>query len=785
MTLTRLRPELRLRTSLMLLMVLAAALTFGLVGGAILSLRLPQVEQRALEQLQRRALNTARLLDLDLSGIEAQLRPLGHLLAQTAATEPQPVLDALTRPDSPFVAVFLLEASGRVQALGLRGGRAEAKTELRGADFSGNALFRALRERGAASNATLWSDKYLSTLAGTTTVALALPIDQRMLIAELDLARMLTKLERASQDAEAEVMIVDGRGQWLASTRSAVSSTERHLNYANLASVQMLDRGEAAPGREELFGEPRLVSAVRPDLLGWSIIASASAGWGQYSYRVTVLLVVAGFGGALAISMLLAPWWAAVFTRPVQALIARAHAVAGGDYLGAWPGRGPIRELNQLGADLARMVKTIQTHGERLRATLDSAPAVSVQWYSLEGRVLYWNQASESMYGYSARQALGAELREQPLMYLGEAQVQAFLGILATLDHDGGSFGPAEFELRHRKGHAVIVLASIFPVPGEQGQKIFVCMDVDITAAKRSEAEILRLNQGLEARVAERTEALTAANEELQTTVEYLKATQAQLVRSEKLAALGRLVAGVAHELNTPLGNGLMVISTLRESLRNLQTEMNQGLRRSTLESFVAQADQGSDIAERNLRRAAELVANFKQVAVDQTSAQRRQFTLKEIVGEALLMLSPTTRKTPHHLRTVLEENISMDSYPGALVQVLSNLVENALVHGLAECAEGEIMICTEAAAPGEARIVISDNGCGIPPEHLGRIFDPFFTTRMGRGGSGLGLHVVHELVGSVLGGRISVNSAPGAGARFVIELPLSAPVQVTQPGDL
>ncbi|MDI4634857.1 PAS domain S-box protein [Pelomonas sp. V22] len=778
------RIELRLRTSLMLLMVLAAALTFGLVGGAILSLRLPQVELRAQEQLRARALSTARLLDLDLSGIEAQLRPLSHLLA-SAAADPQPVLDALTRADSPFVAVFLLEASGRVQSLGLRDGRAETRGELRGADFSGNPLFRAMQERGSAGNGALWSDKYLSTLAGTTTVALALPVDRRLLIAELDLGRMLTKLEHASKEAEAEVLIVDGRGQWLASTRSAFSSTERHLNYANMASVQALDRGEAGPGREMLFGETRLISAVRPALLGWSIIASAPAGWGQYSYRVTVLLVLAGFGGALAISMLLAPWFATLFTRPVQALIARAHAVADGDYLGAWPGRGPIRELNQLGADLARMVKTIQTHGERLRATLDSAPAVSVQWYSPDGRVLYWNQASESMYGYSASQALGAELREQPLMYLDGAQVQAFLDILATLDRDGGNFGPAEFELRHRDGQPVHVLASVFAVPGERGQKVFVCMDVDITAAKRNEAEILRLNQGLEARVAERTEALTAANEELQTTIEYLKATQQQLVRSEKLAALGRLVAGVAHELNTPLGNGLMVITTLRESLRALQAEMSQGLRRSTLDSFVAQAEQGSDIAERNLRRAAELVANFKQVAVDQTSAQRRQFTLKEIVGEALLMLSPTTRKTPHRLRTVLAENISMDSYPGALVQVLSNLVENALVHGLAECAEGEILICTEAGAPGQARIVISDNGCGIPPEHLGRIFDPFFTTRMGRGGSGLGLHVVHELVGSVLGGRISVYSSPGAGARFVIELPLAAPLQVTQPGDL
>ena len=903
-----LRPELPLRTSLMLLMVLAAALTFFLVGGLILWLRLPQVETRAREQLQQRAQSTARLLELDMAGIEAQLRPSAHLLRAYPAQASEPVLQALTQADSPFVAVFLLDPLGRVQSLGLRKDPSgQAARELSGADFSANPLFRDLQadtaRRPGAS--VLWSDKYLSALAGTAAVAMAMPVDHRVLIAELDPARMLTKLEGATRDAESEVLIIDGRGQWLASTRGDTSETERHLNYANLASVQALLHGQPPPLHEQLGGSKLLVGAVRPSALGWTIIASAPSGWGQYSYRVTVLLVIGGFGGALLISLLLAPLWATRFTRPVRALIARAHAVAEGDYASPWPARGTIRELNQLGTDLSRMVHTIQTHGERLRATLDSAPAVSVQWYSREGRPLYWNKASEAMYGYSAEQALSASVREQPLMYRDAAQVEQFLAVLDEIARTGQAFGPAEFTLRHREGHDVIVLASLFAIPGEQGEPVFVCMDIDISAAKRAEAtlrtserkldavfnaspapmsvsdadngfrllaankawerqfrrersqvlglngaemglwahaadrqrllealagdsevhgleaelltgdgqallcridasikdiggerlllmmatditeqrrneqEVRQLNSRLEARVAERTEALSSANEELQTTVEYLKATQKQLVRAEKLAALGRLVAGVAHELNTPLGNGLMAISTLRDKLKSMQHEFTGGsLRRSTLDDFLQHAQQGSDITERNLRRAAELVASFKQVAVDQTSSLRREFALDEVVNEVLLVLSPTTRKTPHQLRCQLAPNLRLDSYPGALVQVLGNLIENALIHAFDAAHPGEILIEARADGPGRVCLSVTDNGCGIADEHLGRIFDPFFTTRLGQGGSGLGLHVVHELVCNVLGGAIRTESRVGQGTRFELELPLVAPLQ-------
>lgn len=287
-----------------------------------------------------------------------------------------------------------------------------------------------------------------------------------------------------------------------------------------------------------------------------------------------------------------------------------------------------------------------------------------------------------------------------------------------------------------------------------------------------------RLNVDLESRVERRTGDLARANHELLEAIESLKLAQGELVRSEKLAALGSLVGGIAHELNTPIGNGVMAVSTLHDQVRDFRCEMASGLRRSTLEAFVDRVERGSEIAVRNLQRANELITSFKQVAVDQTSVQRRPFILSEVVDEILLTLQPTLKRTPYRVRSVISAGLAMDSYPGPLGQVLTNLLTNALVHGFEGRREGLIEIRAEPCGEEQVCLSVSDDGAGIPPDMLDRVFDPFVTSKLGRGGTGLGLHIVWNTVTVVLGGSISVDSTPDQDTCFRIILPVVAPSQ-------
>ena len=198
------------------------------------------------------------------------------------------------------------------------------------------------------------------------------------------------------------------------------------------------------------------------------------------------------------------------------------------------------------------------------------------------------------------------------------------------------------------------------------------------------------------------------------------------------------------------------------------------------LQDFLENARQAADIITRNLVRAGALVTSFKQVAVDQTSSQRRTFELASVVSEILLTLGAVIKKTRCHIAVNVPANILLESYPGPLGQVISNLITNALVHAFEPDTSGDIVIHAELQANGNfVELSVRDNGLGIPPENQRRIFDPFFTTRLGQGGSGLGLHIVHNIVGGVLGGKIKVHSTLGQGTEFCMTLPIVAPQHI------
>ena len=289
---------------------------------------------------------------------------------------------------------------------------------------------------------------------------------------------------------------------------------------------------------------------------------------------------------------------------------------------------------------------------------------------------------------------------------------------------------------------------------------------------------IQRRAEQLERLIDRRTAELTQAKDSAERALRQLQSAQDELVAREKMASLGQLVAGVAHEINTPVGVALTASSYLSERSDALRAALASGsLSRSELAGFIEQTHEASTMIGQNLERASSLVRSFKQVSVDRSSDDRRRFDLGDNLRAVVSSLELTWKRRPVQLSLSCEGRIELDSYPGALGQVITNLIQNALLHAF-DGTRGGTMRLSAALADGErVRIVFEDDGHGIAKDALARVFEPFFTTRRSQGGSGLGLHIVYNLVTVKLGGRIEAQGEPGAGMRFVLLLPLRAPM--------
>gem|GEM_PF-2293755 len=274
--------------------------------------------------------------------------------------------------------------------------------------------------------------------------------------------------------------------------------------------------------------------------------------------------------------------------------------------------------------------------------------------------------------------------------------------------------------------------------------------------------------------VRERTAQLVERTDQLSKALDDLKAAQNQLVEAEKMAALGGLVAGVAHEINTPVGVGVTAASLLEDKTTAFRTIYQGGqMKRSDLEKYLDTAGQSSTMILNNLNRAAELIQSFKQVAVDQSSEERREFPLKTYLEEILLSLHPKLKKTQLTTQINGDDSLTLDSYPGAFSQIVTNLVMNSLLHAYEPDDQGQIAFDFRQSG-SRLTFEYNDNGKGIPTENLSKIFEPFFTTKRTQGGSGLGLHIIYNLVTQRLGGTIRCESKIGSGTRFIIEMPTS-----------
>jgi PAS domain S-box-containing protein len=418
-----------------------------------------------------------------------------------------------------------------------------------------------------------------------------------------------------------------------------------------------------------------------------------------------------------------------------------------------------------------RAEEALRNSQQQFAAMFHASPvSMSLARFGDEYMIVDANKAFERLYICSRIDAIGRDALD-PTAYCDPADRGSIIDILQRTGHID------RFETWMILGdgsRALIQLSgNVFELGGEQ---FVILTGEDVTEKHHIENEILELNANLEERVIKRTDELQQANQELATTLETLNMAQEELVRSEKLAALGSLVAGIAHELNTPIGNSLMVASTLVDRTRAFNDSYANGLKRSVLESYIADTNKAGDILVRNLYRAADLVTSFKRVAVDQTSSQRRSFSLSEVISEIILTLSPTIRKTAFIVTQDIPDDILMDSYPGPLGQVITNMVNNALLHGFEDRSSGTVTINAQPTMEGWVELIIKDDGVGIPASNLNRIFDPFFTTKLGAGGSGLGLNITHNIVTSVLGGRIRVQSEVGVGTIFILTLPTAAP---------
>jgi signal transduction histidine kinase len=281
-----------------------------------------------------------------------------------------------------------------------------------------------------------------------------------------------------------------------------------------------------------------------------------------------------------------------------------------------------------------------------------------------------------------------------------------------------------------------------------------------------------------------RSREVQEANRALRRANENLVTMQAELSRAERLSSLGLMVAGVAHELNTPLGSASLALSTLSQAVATLQQRLAAGLRRSDLDGFLEEARQAAGLADTAVRRASGLVQRFKQVAVDRTSMERRVFDLAEIVLDADPRLRKWDAGQLISLRLDLQPGLQMNSYPGPLEQVVTNLLTNALTHAFNGKTGGSIVI--QAHADGAFHVVLRviDDGVGISEEALPHIFDPFYTTHRHAGGTGLGLHITSQLVSEVLGGTLSARSrrdGTATGTAFLMRLPREAPEAAAQ----
>ena len=426
-------------------------------------------------------------------------------------------------------------------------------------------------------------------------------------------------------------------------------------------------------------------------------------------------------------------------------------------------------------------------------ALRESIPGI-IYIYNELGELIFWNKSHEIMTGYSKE-----ELDHRSIMDWYKDDIISQQAVKIGLeDAQKNGYGEAETNLQCKDGSIKPIFATASPIKIE-GKDCFVGIGVDISSRIEAENKLQELNSTLEEKVEQRTQELNEANqdltslneelsimneslmamneevqamnEELANTNEKLVVMQEFLVESEKMAALGGLVAGVAHEVNTPLGIGLTAASHLSDISTDLLMQHQKGpLADKDIVSYLEDIEKASQIIFKNLNRAAHLIQSFKKLSVDQTTEPKRAFEIGSYIDEILLSLSPSLKMSRIKIITCYHEAITINGYPGSIAQLITNLVMNSLKHAYHPGDSGEIHIET-MRHNAMVRIVFSDDGLGMDEKTLNKIYEPFFTTDRSSGGTGLGLAVVYSIVTQQYEGSINCSSKLGKGTTFIIDI--------------
>ncbi|MGC9422688.1 ATP-binding protein [Vibrio sp.] len=413
------------------------------------------------------------------------------------------------------------------------------------------------------------------------------------------------------------------------------------------------------------------------------------------------------------------------------------------------------RETNRLTAHISHLYKGLQLEKERL----NDFTKASSDWLwetNADGYIIYCSENMATVLSIPAQEH--KRFRELPYGYKFN-QLQKMIDNECDFSHCevnidiGGESEFFIFQALVKKEHGKF--------SGFRGTAL------NITRLKQVQLELSQLNNHLEQQVDLRTQELT-------TSLEQLQQTQQQLIESEKLSALGGLVSGVAHEVNTPLGIAVTSASIIQESAQQLHHAFsNSSLTSQNFTETMSNILDSSDILQSNLNRAAKLIRDFKQTAVDQVSEARSEFDLQQVLMALLASLHSQTRQVPVTPVLLFDQTIQMNSLPGAITQIFTNLILNSVNHAFHHTPQASIIIKASKADHNTVILDYSDNGAGIEPHLHQKVFEPFYTTMRGKGGSGLGLNIVFNLV-KKLHGELTLDSKPNQGVHFTIKLPIN-----------
>ena len=731
--------EWRLRSYLGALLALTSVLSFALVASAFLLTRIPQLEEEIRARAEGEARDLAARIELQLGALQEQLGLLG--LALNHRQETHALIEGAVGEGRTFRALYLVSPQGRVEASGLAPDYRHLQSEVIGSDLSSVALFRELQQQ----RQVLWSGKYLSALTGAVTVGLGgqMP-DGRFLIGEVPLSYLLDIVRFNLGGDSRAIWVIDQRGDLLADTES---ESTRGLNLYSSPLLQAILNDQPLPRQFSFGGHDHYVGGARSAALGWSFVARLPAGLANPEIRMTVLIVCGGFLVSLLIGTGLAVYGATLLLRPLEKIVAQAHAVAQGESFADWP-HGQITEFNHLSADIGRMAASLGERERKFLAIFNASPIpLLFSHLGNEARIADVNDAWVRQFRWSRQEVIGRTGLEIGIWASPERRVEVLSAVL-----DGRV--SIETTMLRSDGEPLLckVEAQLFEINGE---RYLIWVLEDISEIRRIERELRELNSDLEARVAERTAALSQAKEAAEA------ASRAKSI----------FLANISHEIRTPLN----AIGGMAHLIRRAGLPPDQSARFDKLEA-----------AGQHLLEIINMVLDLSKIEAGKLLLEHRPFRLEEIFANVSSMLNERALEKGLHFRCTLPVLPMLLGDATRLQQALLNFAANAVKF----TEHGEIELRAEVLASDADRMTlrcsVRDTGIGVEPEVLARLFQPFeqadsSTTRR-YGGTGLGLAITARIA-EAMGGEAGAESVPGQGSTFwmTVRLPV-APAPTERP---